>query len=293
VSTSVPELERSRAVPSLPIPCAVETYGTVRVPFEGIAALRKNPGPLGGRVIKPSLLNQADHQTILGLAALLRAVDAAGWHGKSFEHWGVIAAPRFLGRIIVAAAMERFRDRGVTGMSPMIIPTVGLHSISGSLSMALKIQGFNYGVGGSHGHLADALLTALAARDDGVPGIWVVSTQFSPEPVPDGSRLSTTEAVGYAVAMALTPTPEAASRSRLNLRLVPTSARTGTSSQDDDRDVHGDDPPSGLVALTDFLDNTSESLRPRHWYCPLPGGGAVALDDDPARAALPGKTKAG
>ena len=141
----------------------MEAFGTLRVPLEGIAGLRKNPGPLGGREIAKSLLKHADHQTILGLSALLRAVDSAGWHSRSFADWGVIAAPRFLGRVLVSAAMARFRERGVPGMSPMTIPTVGLHSPSGSLSMALGMHGFNYGVGGCHGHLADGLLTALAA----------------------------------------------------------------------------------------------------------------------------------
>src|SRR5262249_28604159 len=150
------------------------------------------PGPLGGRRIPPSLLKHADHQTVLGLAALLRAIDGAGWQGRSFEDWGLIAAPRFLGRISTAASIARFKERGVPGMSPRISPTMSLHAVAGSLSMALKAHGFNYGVGGGHGHLGEALLTALAAREvHGASGIWVVVTQFSPEPVPDTSGHST------------------------------------------------------------------------------------------------------
>lgn len=277
---------RPDAAPSTTTGCAVEAYGAVKVSVEDVAALRKAPGPLGGRTIPPSLLKHADHQTVLGLAALLRAVDDFGWHGRSFEDWGLIAAPRFLGRILVAAAMDRFKNRGVSGMSPLIIPTLSLHAVAGSLSLALKTHGFNYGVGGGHGHLVEALLTGLAARDENnVPGVWIVATQFSPEPIPDLSGHSTNASFGYAVALALT-SEEAAARSRLNLRVVPTSAReTGTG--DDDRDVAGNDPPSGLVALSSFLDRSASSLRPRHWYCPLPGGGALALDDDPARASKP------
>jgi hypothetical protein len=272
---------------------AVAAFGAVKVPVGEIAALRKAPGPLGGRVIPPSLLKHADHQTVLGLAAVLRAIDGFGWHGRSFEDWGLIAAPRFLGRILVAAAMERFKNRGVPGMSPLIIPTLSLHAVAGSLSLALKTHGFNYGVGGGHGHLAEALLAGLASCDDGaVPGVWVVATQFSPEPVPDVSGNCVNTSFGHAVALALTPEADA-SGSRLNLRVVSTSAREAGSNADD-RDVDGVEPPNGLVALASFLDRSEAALRPRNWYCPLPGGGALALHDDPARVGVFGRgVKAG
>lgn len=282
--------DRSDAAPSTTTGCAVEAYGVVKVAVDEIATLRKAPGPLGGRTIPPSLLKHADHQTVLGLAAVLRAIDDFGWDGRSFEDWGLIAAPRFLGRILVAAAIDRFKNRGVPGMSPLIIPTLSLHAVAGSLSLALKMHGFNYGVGGGHGHLAEALLTGLAARDEGgVPGVWVVATQFSPEPIPDRAGRSTNASFGYAVALALT-SEAAAARCRINLRVVPTSAREAWTSGDD-RVVTGDEPPSGLVALASFLDRCASSIRPRRWYCPLPGGGALALDDDPARVAAVGAVR--
>jgi len=288
---TAPPFEPTEAVLSDPTGCAVEAYGVVKVPVEDIAALRKAPGPLGGRTIPASLLKHADHQTVLALAAVLRAIDDFGWHDRSFHDWGLIAAPRFLGRILVAASMDRFRKRGVPSMSPLIIPTLSLHAVAGSLSLALKTHGFNYGVGGGHGHLAEALLTGLAARDDnGVPGVWVVATQFSPEPVPDTSGHSLTPSFGYGVALALTSSPPA--RSRWNLRIVPTSAAPEIDNDaefgfgsGDERDVAGVEPPSGQVALTEFLSAPVSTSRPRRWYCPLPGGGAFELDDDASRAA--------
>jgi hypothetical protein len=265
----------------------VEAFGTVSIPVEDIALLRKAPGPLGGRTVPPSLLKHADHQTLLALAAVLRAIDGHGWHDRDLTDWGMIAAPRFLGRLMVASAMERFKVRGVPGMSPLIIPTLSLHAVAGSLSLALKIHGFNYGVGGGHGHLTEALLAGLAARgDDSVPGVWVVVSQFSPEPVPDASGRSTNASLGHAVALALTADASAAAQTRLNLRMLPSSALApGTRDGSiEDRDVVGNDPPSGLVALASFLDAAPRSVRPRRWYCPIPGGGTLALDDDPARA---------
>ncbi len=272
--------EPTEAVLSDPTGCAVEAYGVVKVAVEEIAALRKAPGPLGGRTIPPSLLKHADHQTVLGLAAVLRAIDDFGWHDRSFEDWGLIASPRFLGRIIVTAAMERFQERGVSSMSPLIIPTLSLHAVAGSLSLALKTHGFNYGVGGGHGHLGEAIVTGLAARDDnGVPGVWVVATQFSPEPILTRSAQVLNPAFGHGLALALTTTPPA--RARWNLRVVPTSSSLDPG---DERDVSGIDPPSGQVALAEFLTAPLATSRPRRWYAPLPGGGAIELEDDAARA---------
>jgi hypothetical protein len=259
---------------------AVEAFGVVSVPVEEVAALRRAPGPPGGPRIHPALMKHADHQTVLALAALLKAVHDSGWQGRSFAEWGLIAAPRFLGRIVASAAIDKFKTQGVPGMSPLIIPTLSMHAVAGSLSLALGTHGFNYGVGGSHGHLAEALLAGLTARgDDGVPGVWVVATQFSPEPVPDTMGRSLNPSLGYAVALALSASA-APARSRLNLRAVPEAGGTG----EDARDVEGIDPPSGLVALANFLAGPPAVPRPRCWSCPLPGGGAVELDDDPARA---------
>jgi hypothetical protein len=66
-------------------------------------------------------------------------------------------------------------------------------------------------------------------------------------------------------------------------------------------DENGGEPLTPLIALADFLSgltaapNPRPRSRPRRWYCPLPGGGAVELDDDPARAAvgLGGAARAG
>jgi hypothetical protein len=248
--------------------CALGAFGVVRVPFEEIAALRKAPGPWEGPKLPLSLMKHADHQTILAISAVIHAIDDFGWHGRSFADWGVVAAPRFLGRVFLAAALDRFARLGVPGMSPLIIPTLSLHAVAGSVSMAIKSLGFNFGVGGGPGHLVEALLLALASREDhGVPGIWVVATAFDPEPVPDTAGHSTVPAVGHGVALALTPTTLGESK-RL-LRIVDT--------------IEGDAPvsPSSLVSLAEFLTRSPETPGARRWACPVPGGGAVELVDGP------------
>jgi len=248
--------------------CAVEAHGFVRVPFEEIAALRKNPGPTLGTKIAPSLLKHADPQTVLGLAALLRAADDFGLRDRSFADWGVIASPRFLGRVAAAMVIERFQRLGVSGMSPMVIPTISLHAPAGSLSLAIKAHGFNYGVGGGPGHVTEALLAGLASRGDGgSPGVWVIVTGFDPEPVPDVLGNSTTPAFGQAVALALVPS--AAGRTRLNLRMVPASG------------LESEEYPS-LTSLREFLAETPNAGKVRRWFGAMPGGGAFEIEDDPA-----------
>lgn len=284
----VPGSFHPEAVPYDATPCALVAHGVVRVPVEEVLALWKGPGPSLGTKIPPSLLKHADHQTLLALAAVLTAADRAGWRERSFAEWGVIAAPRFLGRIIAAAAINRYGQSGAMGVSPLLVPTLSLHAVAGSLSLALKAHGFNYGVGGGPGHLAEALVAGLAARDDnGVPGVWVVATGFDPEPVPDVSGKALTPSTGYGVALALSAAAEPG-RSRRNLRLVATAPAEHEA--DGVADDTGGEPLTGLVALADFLDPIGSvrgtSPLPRRWYLPLPGGGALELDDDPTRAVL-------
>jgi hypothetical protein len=261
-------------------PCGVEAFGVVQVPLGEIAGLRKTLGPASGRAIAPSLLKHADHQTVIALASILKAVDDFGWRDQSFEDWGIIAAPRFLGRLNSAVALLRFWSAGAPGVSPLIVPTLCLHAVAGALSLAMKCHGFNYGVGGGHGHLGDALLTGLAARDDdNVPGVWIVTTQFDPEPRPGPTGACSNEPIGYAVALAIRS--NTAAQCRLNLRLLPRPA-PGLHL---DADVDVAEPDWGLIQLADFLKDGANSRKIRRWYCPIAGVGTIQLDDDPARAS--------
>ena len=165
----------------------------------------------------------------------------------------------------------------MSGMSPLIIPTLSLHATAGSLSLAIKAHGFNFGVGGGPGHLTEALLAGLASRDDGeVPGVWVVATGFDPEPIPDIVGNSTVPAFGYAVALALVAGPSG--RTRLNLRMVPASAVGMNSPQTAEH-------PS-IATLAAFLSEPSQGMKPRRWFGAIPGGGAFEVEDDPARGLM-------
>jgi hypothetical protein len=188
--------------------------GTLQAGLETIAALRRQPG---GPNLPPTLLKHSDEQTVVGLAAVLRATTSEGLRAEDFRLWGVVAAPCHLGRRAVADTFARVADLGSRGASPMVIPHRSLHSVSGTISQALGINGPNIGVGGGPGNLAEGLLTALTLLDEGcLPGLWLVLTQWRPEPPLGGEDAS---AICHALALALTPA--AAGRSGLLLRLLP------------------------------------------------------------------------
>ncbi|MFM9116705.1 MAG: beta-ketoacyl synthase N-terminal-like domain-containing protein, partial [Planctomycetota bacterium] len=186
--------------------CGIAAWASVTADRREIAALRKNPGEFqGGR--SPALaVKLADDQAVLALVAVLRAIQSAGWTEPSFRDWGVIAGPRYLARVSTANTLERFQRMGPRGVSPLAIPQTMLSAISGTMSVALGAQGLNCGVGGAPGQLSDALLVGLTLLDTQVlAGLWVVLTEWSTEPVPDGAGDTQTESMCRALALACTP----------------------------------------------------------------------------------------
>jgi hypothetical protein len=184
--------------------CDVVAFGEVWAAGSTLAALRQKPGPVPHGSLPASFLKHADEQTVVGLAAVLEAIQAHGLTSVDFVDWAVLAAPRFLGRLAIATALRRFVAEGAWGMSPHLIPHRSLHSLSGTVSQALKIHGPNFGVGGGPGGTREALFAALALLNgDKVPGTWVVLTGWEPEPVPDsnGNPPAECRCVGRALAL--------------------------------------------------------------------------------------------
>src|SRR5262249_27012554 len=127
---------------------------------------------------------------------------------QDFTAWGVVAAPRWLGRPKAAAAISKFHREGVPGASPMVVPHLSLHAVSGTISQALHLHGPNFGVRSGPGNVGRGLLTAVAVVAEGsLPGLWLVLTQWDPEPSPDELGRVSPPAVCYAVALALVPVP--------------------------------------------------------------------------------------
>jgi hypothetical protein len=208
--------------PARSVACDVAAHAGVRVPCEAVGPLRRQPGPIYGDPFPTSFLKHVDEQTVVGLTAIFQAIHDHGLTpapgNSGFSAWGVVAAPRFLGRSTMAAALQRFAAEGAWGVSPHVIPHRSLHSVSGTVSQALRIHGPNFGVGGGPGAAAEAVLAAaalLACRH--LPGVWLVLTALDPEVAPDDKGRPAPGTLCAALALALVPARPGGSGIRLRV----------------------------------------------------------------------------
>jgi hypothetical protein len=165
--------------------CQIAAYATLRASSATIASLRRSLGGSRGPALSASMLRHADDQTILALSLVLRAIDQAGWQGRSFANWGIVAAPNFFGRAALADVLTRYAREGPWGVSPQVIPNQSLHAVSGSISQVLKMYGPNFGVGGGSEAVLDAFMVAATfLSDDRLPGLWLTLTGHEEEYIP-------------------------------------------------------------------------------------------------------------
>lgn len=246
------------------VACDVLAHGSTRATAAEVAVLRQKPGTVRGTPLPAAFLKHADEQSVVGLAAVLRAVEAHHLATTDFSGWGVLAAPRYLGRSAMVTALQRFAAEGAWGVSPHLIPHRSLHAVSGTISQALKIHGPNFGVGGGPGAAGEVMLAALAMLDEGkVPGVWAVLTGWAPEPVPANGAAQDPEAVCSGLALALVPPQTAWVGPRL--RMAPAS-RPGPEETF---------PPLTLESLLTAL--PGPGMQPDSTAWQLEGGGRVEL----------------
>jgi hypothetical protein len=219
------------------VSCAVVGHGGIRATADQLPALRQNPGSYPARPIPPGFLKHADEQTVVAMAALLKAIERDNLTDVDFTDWGVLAAPRFLGRITTSQALERFAAEGAWGISPHLIPHRTLHAISGTISQAMQIHGPNLGVGGGPDAALEVTRVAAAfLANHELPGLWLIMSGWDSEPVSpqiedrgskivDGRRtldprssILNLRSFCQAVALALTPIPQDWNGMRMEFR---------------------------------------------------------------------------
>jgi hypothetical protein len=216
--------------------------------------------------VPANLLNHADDQTVVALAAVLRAIANFQLEQQDFRNWGVVGSPRFAGRQSFNVSLDKFQRQGPLSVSPLVIPFLSLHAVSSLISLALHIHGPAIGVGGGDGEFVQALLMGLALQQDqDLPGVWVIATGWNPDPVTECGGAAEAQPVCQAAALALLPHGIAAHGPRL--RLVPTDGH--------DAALRGS--PS-LPDLMQFLSSASTSNAARIWCCPLPGDCRLELE---------------
>ncbi len=252
--------------------CGVVAHAVVESTLTGLATLREVSGRVAGRDIPPRFLRYADEQTVVGLTAVLRAIEQFGGEVPCFDEWGVVAAPRFPGRIGGAAAQVKYRQGGPSTISPHVIPQCSLHSLSSAISIALAMRGPNLGVGGGPEALAEGFAAAAGFLSGGmVPGLWLVLTGWDPEAAPDGHGAITNEAIGRGVALALIPGHRPTDL--LQWTITPWGDLAGGPADQPDDAA----PAARLTALAQWLVGDTDPARAARWSCGLPWGGRIEL----------------
>jgi hypothetical protein len=252
---------------------AVVASGSAALRLSEIAPLRKSPPRFVGVDLPGHFLKHADEQTIVALEGVRRAVDQFGLDPREMADWGIVAAPRYIGRLAGANLLHRFPRVGTSAVAPHIVAQCSLHSVSGAASIALGIHGPNVGVGGGSWSVGDGLVAALTMFDPGaVNGVWLLLTQFDPEPLPDEQGQPLNAPTCYAAALALQWRVQ--SESMLSLRPeAPTSFAPENYSE----------PTVAEIACC--IDAAQRGLRSR-WACWLPGCGRAEMRLAAARPAL-------
>jgi len=245
---------------------AIRAAGYVAIPYAEIDPLRRRLPEVPGLEVSPGFLKPVDEQTVCVFHAVAHAIRDAGLDAAGFKEWGVLAAPRFLGRVFDAGTFHRFLQIGGGAVSVHLIPQQSQHAVSGAISVALGMQGPNFGIGGGQRSLSEALLTGFSAYDPSVvPGMWLVLSEFDPEARPDRQGKHTTPAVCHALAIALSHEPPTGARLSLEWKPHdPAHAETAS-------------PPLTVAGLAEPIVSAArgDGREPVTWE--LPGGFRVQV----------------
>lgn len=172
---------------------------------EEMVLLRQGMAGPGGLHFAPNQLKHLDDQTLLALAAVSQAASSPALAQADLSGWGVVAAPRFIGRAALAPQFERFRQEGAWSASPHAVPHRCLHSVSGSISALMKLSGPNFGCGGGPGGDGEAFLAAATVLAcEPAPGLWFVLTGHAPEHFAAADGTDSGPWTCHALALALT-----------------------------------------------------------------------------------------
>ncbi len=140
-----------------------------------LAPLREHPHLPPDRSVPLGFLKHSDHQTVLALATISKAMSFLKEPTDNYRNWGVVAAANLFGRAGILRGLMDYRQDGPWGITPHLIPHHSLHAMSGTISQSLRIHGPNFGIGGGPTAVAEAFLVAATMiSENNLPGLWVV-----------------------------------------------------------------------------------------------------------------------
>jgi hypothetical protein len=190
--------------------CRVVAHGLHEARLSAIDRLRDVPGPPGSPPLPPRFLRHCDEHTVVAMHAVLAAIASLPEPRPSLSGHGVVAAPCQAGRLSTARALVQMKTDGPVAISPHIVPQCSLHSIAGAVSVGLGMHGPHLGAGGGPGALAEGLVaaTSLLRAAAGLPGVWLVATEWDLEPALDGSAMVANDPWCRALAVLLDPSSD-------------------------------------------------------------------------------------
>ena len=184
---------------------SILTHAAVEVRLSGLGAWRDAPGSATAPTLPKRFLRYCDEQTVVGMAAVLRAIDRLPEPRPSFDRWGVLAASCQAGRIMGAAAVIGTKSAGSQGVSPHVVPQCSLHSPASAVSVALSMHGPHFGIGGGPEAFDEAMLSACSMAATESDGAWLILTAWDDEPSLDAAGKPISDPVCCGLAMALLP----------------------------------------------------------------------------------------
>lgn len=249
---------------STDLTAAIVAAGSAAARLSECAAFRKSAPVFPGVELAGHFFKHADEQTIVALRAVEQAAERYGIDTRELKGWGLVAAPRYIGRLTGANVLYKFPRGGTTAVSPHIVAQCSLHSVAGAASIALGMHGPNVGIGGGRFAMADGLVAALTLFETArVPGVWLLLSEFDVEPLPDEEGRPLNDPTCHAVALALVP--GAIGVSQLTLR---PGAQANSPGQDC--------PEPTVNEMAACIDGAQRGL-PARWAAWLPWGGRVEM----------------
>ncbi len=163
------------------------------------------------------------------------------------------------------------------GVSPMVVPHLSLHSLSGTVSQALHSHGLNFGVSSGPEHVAEGLFAAVTILSEAsLPGLWLVLTGWDSIPVPDEEGRCVPSGGSWpicrGIALALHRCGTDPTKPRLHVRTTGSELAVDAGARLASAGSHS--PGTGdLPGLAAFL--TGEAGR--SWSCPVNATGWIEL----------------
>lgn len=207
----------------VPTPFTSFVFGSRYKRFDANALAEHRQQPLlwRGQPLPSAALKHVDEQSFAALLTVIEAITDAGMQDYNFADWGVVGAPRFIGRAGLEPHLRKFFAEGPWSVTPYAIPHRCLHSPSGLISQLLGWHGANVGAGGGLTNVGEAFLTAMACLASDVAGLWLVLSAYEPERLPDCAAQAQPWQLEV-LALAITPNVEPGSRGCLEI--IPAAA---------------------------------------------------------------------